>query len=141
VITIFKRHYISKTHFLPTSNPLMLFRFKQRAGLSGEVSGVAARAGCWTHLAWLSEPRLFSQRRHTNYEPPHSFTRWPVTITLPFGFASVFKMAGIVRQPIDIQSLERFISQNVPEIKTPIDIKQVSFPAAPPQSSPPPRPL
>jgi hypothetical protein len=34
-------------------------------------------------------------------------------------------MAGIVRQPIDVQSLERFISQNVPEIKTPIDIKQV----------------
>jgi hypothetical protein len=34
-------------------------------------------------------------------------------------------MAGVVRQPIDVQSLERFISQNVPEIKTPIDIKQV----------------
>lgn len=36
-------------------------------------------------------------------------------------------MAGIVRQPIDVQSLERFITQNVPEIKTPIDIKQVIF--------------
>jgi len=36
-------------------------------------------------------------------------------------------MAGVVRQPIDVQSLERFISQNVPEIKTPIDIKQVSL--------------
>jgi hypothetical protein len=36
-------------------------------------------------------------------------------------------MAGVVRQPIDVQSLERFISQNVPEIKTPIDIKQVTF--------------
>lgn len=35
-------------------------------------------------------------------------------------------MAGIVRQPIDEKSLERFISQNVPEIKTPIDIKQVN---------------
>lgn len=34
-------------------------------------------------------------------------------------------MAGIVRQPIDIQSLERYIKQNVPEIKTPIDLKQV----------------
>lgn len=34
-------------------------------------------------------------------------------------------MAGAVRQPIDIQSLERFISQNVPEIKVPIDVKQV----------------
>jgi hypothetical protein len=36
-------------------------------------------------------------------------------------------MAGVVRQPIDVQSLERFISQNVPEIKTPIDVKQVIF--------------
>jgi hypothetical protein len=34
-------------------------------------------------------------------------------------------MAGVVRQPIDIPSLERFISENVPEIETPIDIKQV----------------
>ena len=34
-------------------------------------------------------------------------------------------MAGVVRQPIDVQSLERFIAQHVPEIKTPIDIKQV----------------
>lgn len=40
-------------------------------------------------------------------------------------------MAGAVRQPIDIQSLERFISQNVPEIKVPIDVKQV-FTATPP---------
>jgi hypothetical protein len=34
-------------------------------------------------------------------------------------------MAGAVRQPIDIPSLERYISQNVPEIKVPIDVKQV----------------
>jgi hypothetical protein len=34
-------------------------------------------------------------------------------------------MAGIVRQPIDVKSLERYLSQNVPEIKTPIDLKQV----------------
>ncbi|KAG9236307.1 putative acyl-CoA dehydrogenase family member 10 [Amylocarpus encephaloides] len=36
-------------------------------------------------------------------------------------------MAGAVRQPIDLQSLERYISQNVPEIKLPIDIKQFGF--------------
>ncbi|KAF4626474.1 hypothetical protein G7Y89_g11685 [Cudoniella acicularis] len=36
-------------------------------------------------------------------------------------------MAGTVRQPIDIQSLERYISTNVPEIKTPIDLKQFGF--------------
>ena len=34
-------------------------------------------------------------------------------------------MAGRVRQPIDIKSLEAYIDKNVPEIKTPIDLKQV----------------
>lgn len=34
-------------------------------------------------------------------------------------------MAGPVRQPIDIPSLERYISHNVPEIFTPISLKQV----------------
>lgn len=36
-------------------------------------------------------------------------------------------MAGEVRQPIDIPSLERYIDQNVSEIKTPLEIKQVSL--------------
>jgi hypothetical protein len=36
-----------------------------------------------------------------------------------------FTMAGVVRQPIDVPSLERYITQNVPQIKTPIDLKQV----------------
>jgi hypothetical protein len=35
------------------------------------------------------------------------------------------KMAGNVRQPIDIASLERYITANVPEIKVPVDVKQV----------------
>jgi hypothetical protein len=34
-------------------------------------------------------------------------------------------MAGAVRQPIDIASLERYIADKVPEIKVPIDVKQV----------------
>ncbi len=34
-------------------------------------------------------------------------------------------MAGVVRQPIDVQSLERYISKTVPQIKVPIDVKQV----------------
>ena len=34
-------------------------------------------------------------------------------------------MAGPVRQPIDVAALERYIDQNVPDIKTPIDVKQV----------------
>jgi hypothetical protein len=36
-------------------------------------------------------------------------------------------MAGEVRQPIDIPSLEKYIDQNVPEVKTPLDVKQVSL--------------
>ncbi|KAL4862562.1 hypothetical protein BDV12DRAFT_207158 [Aspergillus spectabilis] len=32
-----------------------------------------------------------------------------------------------VRQPIDITALERYISQNVPDIQTPIDVKQFGF--------------
>jgi hypothetical protein len=34
-------------------------------------------------------------------------------------------MAGKIRQPIDVDKFTKFIEENVPEIKTPIDIKQV----------------
>lgn len=34
-------------------------------------------------------------------------------------------MAGNVRQPIDLASLERYISANVPEITVPLELKQV----------------
>ncbi|EDU50869.1 aminoglycoside phosphotransferase [Pyrenophora tritici-repentis] len=36
-------------------------------------------------------------------------------------------MAGTVRQPIDIASLERYISANIPEIKVPLDVKQFGY--------------
>ena len=48
---------------------------------------------------------------------------------LPKTFTSVtphHSMAGPVRQPIDVQNLERYLDSNAPEIKTPLDIKQVS---------------
>lgn len=35
-------------------------------------------------------------------------------------------MAGEVRQPIDLPALERYIDQNVPALKTPLGLKQVS---------------
>jgi hypothetical protein len=38
---------------------------------------------------------------------------------------ATFKMAGRIRQPIDVPALERYIEKNVPAIKTPIDVKQV----------------
>lgn len=34
-------------------------------------------------------------------------------------------MAGVVRQPIDITSLSRYIEKNVTDIRLPISIKQV----------------
>lgn len=36
-------------------------------------------------------------------------------------------MAGEVRQPIDLPSLERYLNQNVPAVKTPLDLKQVNI--------------
>ena len=35
-------------------------------------------------------------------------------------------MAGRVRQPIDVKALEAYIAKTVPEIKVPLDVKQVS---------------
>ncbi|KAL4961521.1 phosphotransferase family protein [Aspergillus stella-maris] len=36
-------------------------------------------------------------------------------------------MAGPVRQPIDVPALEKYIRKHVPEIRTPLDIKQFGF--------------
>ena len=38
-------------------------------------------------------------------------------------------MAGVIRQPIDVDSFSRYIKKHVPEIKLPIDIKQVNLSA------------
>jgi hypothetical protein len=37
-------------------------------------------------------------------------------------------MAGPIRQSIDIKSLESYLEKQVPEIKTPLDVKQVYQP-------------
>jgi len=42
-------------------------------------------------------------------------------------------MAGPIRQPINIASLEKYINENVPEIKTPLVVKQVRFEGAHPR--------
>ncbi|KAK4891381.1 hypothetical protein LTR27_010035 [Elasticomyces elasticus] len=36
-------------------------------------------------------------------------------------------MAGVVRQPIDQEALERYLKQNVPEVKPPLELKQFGF--------------
>lgn len=36
-------------------------------------------------------------------------------------------MAGAVRQPIDEKAFEKFLEENVPIIKTPVDLKQASI--------------
>jgi hypothetical protein len=74
---------------------------------------------------------IFSLRRHAEAEVHRSdngvqlqedalFSVYSVPVV-----SSICKMAGAVRQPIDLQSLELYISHNVPEIKVPVDIKQV----------------
>ena len=40
---------------------------------------------------------------------------------------TVFNMAGKIRQPIDLDKLQKYIEENVPEIKTPFDVKQFGF--------------
>ena len=34
-------------------------------------------------------------------------------------------MAGRVRQPIDERAFEKYLSENVPAVKTPVELKQV----------------
>ncbi|KAK6864395.1 acyl-CoA dehydrogenase family member 11 [Apiospora arundinis] len=36
-------------------------------------------------------------------------------------------MAGRVRHPIDVEALEKYIKQHVPEIQVPLDVKQFGF--------------
>jgi hypothetical protein len=38
---------------------------------------------------------------------------------------AIINMAGVIRQPIDIPALQRYIEQHVPQIKTPLEVKQV----------------
>lgn len=37
-------------------------------------------------------------------------------------------MAGPIRQPINLDNLSKYIDQHAPEIKTPLDVKQVAPP-------------
>ena len=79
-----------------------------------------------------SVPRLFGAERTAIdicafMSPVSSPTRQPFLYSRQSHRESAFIMAGAVRQPIDIQSLERYLNQNVPDIKTPVEVKQVSF--------------
>ena len=50
-------------------------------------------------------------------------------------YAVALNMAGAIRQPIDISALQRYIEQNVPQIKTPLEVKQVRRGASPLRAS------
>jgi hypothetical protein len=69
-------------------------------------------------VLYLAQSRC-SRRLDRTYSLPPSLQSLDVPI-IPQN------MAGEVRQPIDLKSLERWIDKNVPEIKTPLDLKQVS---------------
>lgn len=45
---------------------------------------------------------------------------------IPFTHVEAVVMAGRVRQPIDEKALEKYLRDNVPEVKTPVELKQVS---------------
>jgi aminoglycoside phosphotransferase (APT) family kinase protein len=36
-------------------------------------------------------------------------------------------MAGPIRQPINLETLSKYIDENVPEIKTPLNVKQFGY--------------
>jgi hypothetical protein len=42
-----------------------------------------------------------------------------------FRLHQLVTMAGPIRQPIDLNKLQSYIEKHVPEIKTPLDVKQV----------------
>ena len=48
-------------------------------------------------------------------------------VSSPSHINAIGIMAGPIRMPIDAQQLERYIEKHVPEIKTPLDVKQVRF--------------
>ena len=43
----------------------------------------------------------------------------------PLFIGHVVTMAGEIRQPVDIVALEKYIEEKVPEIGTPLEVKQV----------------
>jgi hypothetical protein len=74
-----------------------------------------------TESSTLAEAEAVTQGNYDTKSPQDGGS--PCFILCDYSTKST--MAGVVRQPIDIPSLERYISQNVPEIKIPIDVKQV----------------
>lgn len=60
------------------------------------------------------------------FETVSQFTKY-IRFLDSFSSFHIDIMAGEVRQPIDIPSLEKYIDQNVPEVKTPLDVKQASL--------------
>lgn len=74
-------------------------------------------------------PRQF-ERRLSGPDSPRKTIRETDVLFLLIPYAklscfSIFTMAGIVRQPIDKAALERYIDKYAPEIKTPLELKQV----------------
>ncbi|KAL2166375.1 hypothetical protein VTG60DRAFT_2885 [Thermothelomyces hinnuleus] len=103
------------------------------------VAGILEIRGC-CYLADSSYPDAFSdkhqepQHHHhhhntaieteTHYRTSHSNHPAP---SPPFLLQNSRTMAGRVRQPIDTRALEKWISQNVPQIEVPLDVKQFGF--------------
>lgn len=39
-------------------------------------------------------------------------------------------MAGAIRQPIDLEALQRYVEKTLPDIRLPLDVKQVGLVAS-----------
>lgn len=59
------------------------------------------------------------------YNHPLSSVHQPISSGL--GTPLVAIMAGRVRQPIDVKSLEAYLQSNVPDISLPLDVKQFGY--------------
>src|SRR4051794_4056090 len=108
--------YSTTTASQSTRSSSMLPRFSH-------ISGVAQTARSTPSIRVTSRGRGSPFKYNTTDNPPPQDAEAPCCI-FNHSPPRIFTMAGTVRQPIDLQSLERYISQNVPEIKTPIDLKQ-----------------
>lgn len=79
---------------------------------------------------WEGEPvEPFLPAHHTfsfSFSLPDCRLTPPCPTSSPQPTAHTDAMAGRVRQPIDVAAFEKYVTENVPAIKTPIDLKQVS---------------
>lgn len=119
--SIYNDFFNLSEHVRPIHRSLVVF---------GSTNKLRGKARTWRHFSSLKPmPRLPRPQIAALHNPQNAKSHYILT-----SLSTKFTMAGIVRQPIDVPSLERYISQTVPEIKIPIDLKQVKCPSSSPSA-------